>query len=478
MTVKFIARNHPYAYRLHLVSLFSLMGIWVCCMSCRGDHDKQETDYKEGSTGQAQQIHRDSIKEKVESNQKNKFEIRSQKGSYQLFKGDSPFFIKGVAGRDQLEEIKKAGGNTIRTWSAYGMDTLLDQAYEEGLHVLIGLDIGKERLGFDYGDSASVQDQFARVKQTVSLYKSHPATLGWIIGNEVDLYYTDKNVWTAVNDLSKMIHEEDGLHPTSTACIPDPDRIRDVISGAPDLDFITCNVFGKLGEFPELYKNSLPSGPGKPYLVGEWSGLGFWETYTTDWNAPVEPSPVEKVNLLRKRYKSTISRDSTLCLGACVFYWGTKQERTHTWFSMFLEGGEKTPMVDVMYDLWGENNPINHAPFLSHITLDSQPKRQNIYLQQGQNYYSQVKGEDPDGDSLTYSWEILPEGNYQYSFGGDQEARPNPIPGLFIPSNQPHLSFNAPTKTGAYRLFVYAFDGYGNGVSENIPFFVQDISLK
>jgi beta-galactosidase/beta-glucuronidase len=47
-------------------------------------------------------------------------------------------------------------------------------------------------------------------------YKDHPALLAWGIGNELNLQYKNTRVWDAVNDISKMIHELDPNHPTST----------------------------------------------------------------------------------------------------------------------------------------------------------------------------------------------------------------------------------------------------------------------
>jgi hypothetical protein len=35
------------------------------------------------------------------------------------------------------------------------------------------------------------------------------------------------------------------------------------------------------------------------------------------------------------------------------------------------------------------------------------------------------------------------------------------------------ISFKAPEKEGAYRLFVYGYDGNGNWATANVPFYVQ-----
>jgi beta-galactosidase/beta-glucuronidase len=82
--------------------------------------------------------------------------------------------------------------------------------------VLMGLYVAPARRGFDYSDSAKVQKQFEKIKNKVEQLKDHPALLGWAIGNELNLRTDDLSAFKAVNDISKMIHEIDGNHPTTT----------------------------------------------------------------------------------------------------------------------------------------------------------------------------------------------------------------------------------------------------------------------
>jgi len=405
-----------------------------------------------------------------------KVEIVWEKNKFIIYRNGAPFYIKGAAGRNRLYDIKKAGGNTIRTWSVAGLDTLLDRAQELGLVVLVGLDIGREREGFDYSDSAQVMNQYLRIEQVIKRFKDHPAVLAWIIGNEVDLLYTNKRVWKAVNDISKMIHYVDPNHPTSTAGLPGRESIKEAIDRAPDLDFLVYNVFGKALEFSEEFRIGIGDNF-KPYVIGEFSGKGYWEVKVTPWNAPIEPSIDEKFHLYRQNYLEGFISDTTLCLGTCVFYWGEKQERTHTWFSMFLDE-RKTPLVDLMYYMWKGDAPDNHAPFLYGLNIDQQTLYEEIYLETDQSYLAGVESEDEEGDTLAYHWEILPEGNYENIFGGDKETRPQPVKGLFDPSDKPTLRFQAPSQPGPYRLFVYAYDGHQNVATANIPFYVMDHSLK
>ena len=151
------------------------------------------------------------------SAQVSKMEILKKDGKFQLLKNGEPFLIKGAGYvGNRMDRLVEAGGNSLRTWSCDDAQQILDEALERGLSVLLGLDLGRERRGFDYDDKAAVEKQFIRLKEDVLKYKDHPALIMWGIGNELDLNYSNHNAWTAVNDISKMIHELDPNHLTLT----------------------------------------------------------------------------------------------------------------------------------------------------------------------------------------------------------------------------------------------------------------------
>ena len=93
---------------------------------------------------------------------------------------------------------------------------MLDRALKNGLYVTMGLEMARERHGFNYDDPAAVAAQLAEVKAEVLKYKDHPALLLWGIGNELNLNAKNPKVWDAVNEISKMIHQVDTNHPTMT----------------------------------------------------------------------------------------------------------------------------------------------------------------------------------------------------------------------------------------------------------------------
>ena len=64
------------------------------------------------------------------------------------------------------------------------------------------------------------------MKKLVMEFKDHPAVLMWAIGNELEVGYKDRNVWNAVNDVAKMIHEVDPNHPALTVVGDDSGRTR------------------------------------------------------------------------------------------------------------------------------------------------------------------------------------------------------------------------------------------------------------
>ena len=75
--------------------------------------------------------------------------------------------------------------------------------------VCMGLDVARERHGFDYSDKQAVAQQLAAIEQDILALKDHPALLMWGIGNELNLRHSNPKVWNAVDDISKMIHRLD-----------------------------------------------------------------------------------------------------------------------------------------------------------------------------------------------------------------------------------------------------------------------------
>jgi hypothetical protein len=408
-------------------------------------------------------------------------EIRQEDGRYRLYVNGEPFFIRG-AGLEfgDVGRLATHGGNSFRTWRIdNGQDTgreVLDRALRNGLYVTMGLEVARERpgegrgvFGFDYDDEAAVAAQLERLRAEVRQHAGHPAVIIWGIGNELNLGATNPRVWDAVNDISKMIHEIAPRHLTTTMLAGVSRELVDEIKArAPDLDLLSVQMYAGIADLPQ---QMAASGWDGPYMVTEWGATGHWEVPQTPWGAPVENTSSVKADLYLERYRTAIASDTTQLIGSYVFLWGQKQERTPTWYGLFLPTGEATEVVDVMHYLWNGVWPENRAPRLQSATLDGRTAYDGIYLEPGQAYPALVVATDPDGDGLTYLWGVREESRAATE-GGDDEDEPRLIGGVIDRPTAAEITLTAPQQPGAYRLFVYVFDGRGSAGHANIPFHV------
>lgn len=399
-----------------------------------------------------------------------KTELRKTTTGYQLIRGGQLYFVKGAGGSAYPARIAAYGGNSIRTWGTRGAQQVLDTAAKYGLTVLLGLDVARERHGFNYDDEAGVKKQLDRLREEVLKYKDHPALLAWGIGNELNLQYKNTKVWDAVNDISKMIHSLDPNHPTTTVLAGVNKDVVDLLKAkTTDIDLLSVNTYGGLAGLPRTLRQSGWEGA---YLVTEWGPTGHWEGLQTPWKSSIEETSSEKAAVYKSRYEYSVEQDRDKCLGSYVFLWGQKQERTPTWYGLFTDKGEESEVVDVMQYLWSGKWPDNKAPHVYSLQLDNKKALDAIYLKPGANYPAMAVAADPDKDKLSWRWEVVPEPT-QLSEGGDFEARPKPVEGLVKIAGEGRITLNAPAKEGAYRLFVYITDGHNNVATANVPFYVK-----
>jgi hypothetical protein len=391
--------------------------------------------------------------------------------NFVLLREGKPYYVKGAGGQDYLDRVKKYGGNSIRTWSNDNARAILDSAYKYGLTVMMGLWVQHERHGFNYDDKEAVYYQLQQFKDAVMELKDHPALLTWGIGNEVDLFYKNTNVWYAIQDIAKMVHELDPNHLTTTVTAGlDAEEIRLINERCPDIDIMSINTYGDM-------ENVVPAGIRKAgwkgaYMITEWGPTGHWEIANTDFKIPVEQTSSEKAKVYRERYLK-IAADSSKCLGSYVFLWGNKQETTPTWYSMFLSDGSESEVIDVMQYNWSKTWPSNRAPSIESLTINGKKALDNIYLTAGTTYTAEAILKDAENKKLDVNWVFMPESSDKKS-GGDFEKTPEAVPNLITENTSSKISFKAPTRPGAYRLFMYAYDDAKNVAFANIPFYVNE----
>ncbi|MEA1887095.1 MAG: glycoside hydrolase family 2 TIM barrel-domain containing protein [Bacteroidota bacterium] len=404
-----------------------------------------------------------------------KVELKQTKGKYRLFVDGKKFFVKG-AGLEfgNIEALAKSGANSFRTWridnGRQSGKEVLDEAYKYDLMVLMGIEVGRERHGYDYNDTAWVAQQKEEIRKQVVELKDHPALLGWGIGNELNLHYTNKKVWDAVDDIAKMIHEIDGNHPATTMLSGIGRGEVDYIEeNCPNIDFLCVQFYG---DIENLGKRIEEAGYEGPYLVTEWGATGHWEVPTTPWGAPIEQTSTEKAEAVKRRYENAILADSVHCMGSYVFLWGQKQERTPTWYGMFTEDGEKMESIDVMHYFWTGEWPENRAPKILKAEMNGLDRYAGITIEAGSQNKAMVEYSDPDDDSIVIECEIMREAT-DLGEGGDFESRSESVETQISTSPDGKISFTAPAEEGEYRLFIYVKDNHNHAGTVNIPFKVE-----
>ena len=404
-----------------------------------------------------------------------KVEVAAQGGRYTLLRGGRPYEVKGAGVElGDIEALAAHGGNAFRTWSTDGEGVtgkeILDRAADLGLTVALCLEIGRERHGFDYDDGKAVRAQLDYARGEVLKYRDHPALLAWIIGNEPNLHFENPKVFDAINDISRMIHELDDNHPTTTALAGFSGELARLIEQrAPDLDFVSIQMYADIVNLPRYIAET---GFDQPFFVTEWGAIGHWEVATTGWGAPLEQNSSEKARNYLASHETAIAALPRQVLGSFVFLWGQKQERTPTWYGMFLEDGSETETIDVMHYIWNGAWPDNRAPQVEGVLLDAKGAGEDVALVSGEPYHASVAAADPDRDALTYRWKVMRESTATQT-GGDREEVPETLSGLIDDASRNRIVVTAPAEAGAYRLFVYVYDGQGHAGHANLPFRVQ-----
>jgi hypothetical protein len=384
-------------------------------------------------------------------------------GEYTLLRNGEPYYVKGAGGSVYLKEVVAAGGNSIRTWGTENAKAILDEAHKYGLTVMMGLWLQHERHGFDYDDSVAVRRQKEAFRKEVLALKDHPALLAWGVGNEVDLNYSNTNVWYAVEDIARMIKEIDPHHPTTTITAGlDSVEVQLIKARCPSLDFYSINTYSDLDKLPSQIERFGWTGP---YMITEWGPNGHWEVKRAPWGAPLEQTSAQKAESYTRRYQDKIWAEKATNMGSYVFLWGQKQETTPTWYGIFTEYKEKTETLWAIKQAWTgtqEPAPVSLQAFEQPYLLTKSGGIVEIKLNLQQSGTQKGK--------LRY--EIVPE-SQDIRAGGDVESRPaSVIRKKFRSLNHDFLAVKMPMLEGAYRIFIYA-DVEGWVAYGNVPVFVQ-----
>ena len=402
-------------------------------------------------------------------------------GDWRFFVNGQEFPVRGVGGAEApglLEQLKEAGGNCVRTWGIHTLEAKLeggarfiDRAHELGIMVIPGLWVQHERHGFDYGDPAFIASQRTQLLAQVRAYRDHPAVLAWGLGNEMEGPASPTGsvvVLQEVEELAKLIKQEDPQHPVMTViAFTGAGKVASVMQHCPSIDLLGLNTYGAAAGAGSALQ---AAGWSKPFAITEFGVSGFWEVGKTDWGAPYEPTSQEKGRSFYAAHRMVyeLNPGKHLCVGTFAFLWGWKQEKTATWFGMFLPSLEKLAPVDAMAKVWTGQWPTNRCPNLAALTSPAAGQR----VAPGATLPASVVVEDPDGDTLVFDWMVSAESTEQ-SVGGESESTPASFPELVAGGANAHTRFRTPNMPGRYRLFVTVRDQRGGAATANFPFQVE-----
>lgn len=396
-----------------------------------------------------------------------KVEVTRKGEGWELLRGGKPYFIEGGGGGGSKPILVECGGNSFRTWGV-GPETAaeLDEAQKLGLSVTVGCWLGHKQHGFQYGDAQAVAKQKEDVRRAVLKYKDHPALLVWALGNEMEVDNDTPEMWAAIQDLARMVHELDPLHPTMTVVAEiGGDKVRSIQDRCPDIDIIGINTYGG---GPSLAKRFREGGGKKPYIVTEYGPAGTWESRPNAFGAPLELTSTAKADKYREIYETSITGAKGICLGSYAFTWGHKIEATATWFGMFLPDGSKLAAVDAMQELWTGQPPKHPAPKMTSLRLTGTDQ-----VKGGEKIEAVVEASGQDKqDAVRIHWALYREqGNYGVQ-GTGAEATPE-FPDAIAKNGEAHVSVTMPNSGGVYRLYCYIHNDHGGAAVGSLPIQVQ-----
>lgn len=399
-------------------------------------------------------------------------ELKKVDGRWMLYRNGQPFLVKGGAGYTYLGELAGIGGNTIRTWDTTNLGEILDKADSLGLAVVAGFDLpGSHQASTFYKDTAKVNALMHSLEVCVKKYKNHPALLVWCLGNELRFPFHVRHIpfYDAYNKMLRLIKREDPNHPVTTPLANFEKReIINIQARINGLDFISINTFGRMNQLKEDLRSFNWFWDG-PFLLTEWGVPGGWESETTQWQSSIENTSTKNAEQLRELYKTAIPHDDPRFLGSLVFFWGNKQEYTHTWFSFFTYNGEPVETVEALKDCWNDTITTHVSPDIKYMLVDKKGARDQLLFAPGTIHAAEILMNNTKG-SVSYAWEIIRDDWWGQYTG--KWIKPLPETNLWMDSTSAEVVFKAPLQEGPYRIFVTVKNNNGYAATANTPFYV------
>lgn len=199
-----------------------------------------------------------------------------------------------------IQLMKDACINTVRTYSPNMGQTELDKLNNAGIKVIIGFWITDIQNGsyINY----------------INQYKNHPAILMWGFGNEFNYHAGDmfggniNNWYGLLNQAAGNSRNADPNHPAATIHGELPEQW--VIDACPNVQVWGLNIYR--GDNPGTLFSDFAARSEKPMFLGETGSDSY-----PDANAPVQAIPL----IWNSVYSNITTSAGGICIGACFFEW-------------------------------------------------------------------------------------------------------------------------------------------------------------
>ncbi|GHJ48384.1 hypothetical protein Cs7R123_57260 [Catellatospora sp. TT07R-123] len=387
--------------------------------------------------------------------------VTGTQGNWQLQVNGAAYLVKGLtygppqgAADGYMRDLKNMGVNTIRTWGVDDTQTpvLLDTAARQGIKVIVGHWLNQ---GADYvNDTAYKTSVKAEIVARVNTLKNRQGVLMWDVGNEVLLTMQDhglpaaevearRNAYAAfVNEVAIAIHAADPNHPvTSTdAWVGAWPYYK---NNAPNLDLWAINSYGAIGGVKQAWING---GYNKPYVVTEGGPDGEWEVPNDLNGVPTEPTDVQKKAGYTASWNAILSHPG-VALGATEFHYGLENDFGGVWLNT-LTGGWRRLGYHALKQAYSGTAYANTPPEFSSLTLSNQTT-----VPAGGTFTVYAGASDPNGDAIRYN--LMFSNKHINGNTGFSNVR-------FTQLGSNEFQVTAPEQLGVWKVYVYAFDGYGN----------------
>jgi len=421
--------------------------------------------------------------------------IKKTEEGYQFFRNGEPFFIQGAGGDSYFKELAEIGGNTVRLYDTLNLQNKLDEAQKYNLAVIVDLPLYRFETAYNpYLIKEDVTLLKESIKSIVKKHKNHPALLMWNLGNEIQypvvlqknriatnmddvaeifkVLFQRKKFIKTFNELIEFIHTEDPNHPVTTSVATNKfwKKLLNIRVYSPGIDVIGYNIFAPPQKIKPQLEKLAKFIHMKPFYISEWGMEGPWAQEKTAWEAPIETTSTNKGTQYKDNYLIFKNHYSE-SLGTAVFYWGQKQERTHTWFNIFDEHGRKSQVYYELQKFWSKNTVVQEPPRLKYMLVDNKGAKDNIVFTPNEQKKAQVFFNEKADSAFQINWEIHNEG-WNYEGGGAKHKPTKKIQGCIENTNGNEVTFRAPQVEGPYRIFAFIYDDEGNFATTNTPFYV------